>query len=129
MINVVATTVMVGRIIGIITCQKSCHSLAPSTRAASSTSPGSPFSAADRMVMLKPVHSQIPTIIRAKLLIGWLLMKATGWAPTPVIAALSTPICASLAPVWMAYIKRQITPAPINEIAIGMKISDLTRLS
>ena len=50
--------------------RKTCHSLAPSTRAASSSSVLMPFRPADRMTIAKPVHIQTPTMIRAKLWSG-----------------------------------------------------------
>ena len=62
---VVATTAIVGSEQRQGDPRKTCHSLAPSTRAASSSSVLMPLSAADRMTIAKPVHIQTTTTIRA----------------------------------------------------------------
>ena len=69
-INVVATTVMVGMIVGMMTFQNVCRSVAPSTRAASISSEGTALMAADRMTMAKPVWIQMSTTISHTLLNG-----------------------------------------------------------
>ena len=48
--------------------RKTCHSVAPSTRAASSSSGLMPLSAAEMMTMAKPVHIQAMTTISMKVL-------------------------------------------------------------
>src|SRR5258708_17489187 len=78
MIMVVITTVIVGRIIGTMMPAKISISVAPSTRAASRISDGTPFSAAARMVMEKPVHIQMPTTIIASVLITGCVTYDTG---------------------------------------------------
>src|SRR5665213_399144 len=61
MITVVATTARVGVSSGKMIPRKTCHSLAPSTRAASSSSALIPLSAAEMITMQKPVHIQVVT--------------------------------------------------------------------
>ena len=61
---VVATTAIVGSSSGKTIRRKTCHSFAPSTRAASSSSTLMPLSAAEMMTMQKPVHIQAMTTIR-----------------------------------------------------------------
>ena len=56
---VVATVMIEPRMIGTMTPKKSWRSLAPSSRAASITSLGTPLMAADRTTMANPVWSQI----------------------------------------------------------------------
>src|SRR5215208_6043168 len=81
MTMVVTTTVMVGRIMGTIILQKTVHSVAPSTRAASRISSGTDFRAAARIVMQKPDQIQMPTKTIAKVLIGVVESHATGFPP------------------------------------------------
>ena len=59
MVIVVHTTTMVPQICGIMMSKKMRKPLAPSMRAASSVSSGTPRSAADRITMAKPVWIQI----------------------------------------------------------------------
>src|SRR5437762_4510353 len=73
MIIVVVTTASVGASKGTITRRKICSSLAPSTRAASSSSTGIPLSAAEMMTVQKPVQIQTAATMRAKVLSGGLL--------------------------------------------------------
>ncbi len=54
-ISVVITTPIVGAICGIVTLQKLCDSVAPSTRAASSSSVGTALMAAENMTIANPV--------------------------------------------------------------------------
>src|SRR5204863_4388177 len=56
-----------------------------------------------------------------------IVIHACGGKPSPVTIALSTPICSMSGP-RSVYTNFQITEAPTNEIAIGMKISDLAIL-
>ena len=70
MAMVVATVMIEPRIIGTITRKKSWRSLAPSSRAASRTSPDTPLIAAEKTTMAKPVWSQIRITISQKMLIG-----------------------------------------------------------
>ncbi len=61
MTTVVATTAMVGSEQGQRrSARKTCHSFAPSTRAASSSSALMPFRPADRMTIAKPVSIHAP---------------------------------------------------------------------
>ena len=46
--------------------------------------------------------------------------------PIPTHTVLSTPVC-GFETSRARYMKRQITPAPTNEMAIGMKIKDFAR--
>ena len=96
MTMVVVTTTTVGQMDGRLTRQNTCHSLAPSTRAASSSSFGMPLYAADKMTMQKPVQIQTPTAMSAKLLIhGRSTSQPTGSPPSATTMALSRPICGS----------------------------------
>ena len=65
MIIVVETTAIVGSSNGKMIPRKTCHSFAPSTRAASSSSVLMPFRPADRMTIAKPVHIQTMITMRA----------------------------------------------------------------
>src|SRR5512138_1244815 len=98
MIMVVMTTATVGAMIGRTIWVKTRHSVAPSTRAASVISVGTLFSEADRMVMQKPVHIQMPTTIRAMVLTWGVVSHETGGIPRLVTMAFSSPIW--VAPVW-----------------------------
>ena len=68
MMIVVETTAIVGSSSGNVISRKTCHSVAPSTRAASSSSALMPLSAADRMTIAKPVHIQVITMISRNVL-------------------------------------------------------------
>ena len=70
MATVVATAMIVPRIIGTTTRKKSWRSLAPSMRAASRTSADTPLRAADRTTIAKPVCSQIMITISSRVLSG-----------------------------------------------------------
>ncbi len=61
-------------------------------RAASSTSALIAFRLAEMMTIAKPVMLQIPTKIRAALLVDELTSQATGWNPTVPIAAFRVPV-------------------------------------
>ena len=61
MIIVVVTTAIVGASSGRVMPRNTWRSVAPSTRAASSSSGLMPLSAADRMTIAKPVHIQAIT--------------------------------------------------------------------
>ena len=63
MMIVVETTARVGHSSGKMIPRKTCHSVAPSTRAASSSSALMPLRAAEMMTMQKPVHIQAMTRI------------------------------------------------------------------
>src|SRR5579864_1597238 len=127
--SVVPMTVRVGASSGTVMRKKTCISVAPSTRAASSNSGGMPFSAAEVMTMAKPVQTQTAAKIRAKLLTRWSMVQAIGsWRKTAVQTAFTVPVCGAPGG-WYEYMNFQITPAATKEIAIGMKIRDLTALS
>src|SRR5687767_1613065 len=89
---VVTTTVIVGRMIGTMILQKTVHSVAPSTRAASRISSGTDFSAAARIVMQNPDQIQMPTTMIINVLIGVVESQATGSPPKAVIIAFNSPI-------------------------------------
>ena len=127
---VVATTAMVGLRLGRTSRLKTCHSVAPSTRAASSSSAGMPFNAAERMTRQKPVHTHTPTAMSARLLVSKFTSQATGRNPgrSAVRAAFRTPICG--APAGRnSYTNFQITLAATKEIAMGRKMIDLAAAS
>ena len=81
MAMVVETVMIEPRIIGTITRTKSWRSLAPSSRAASSTSPDTPLIAAEKTTMAKPVWSQTRITISQKMLIGLLVSHGIGSPP------------------------------------------------
>src|SRR5215210_5788556 len=95
---VVTTTVIVGRMMGTIILQKTVHSVAPSTRAASRISSGTDFSAAARIVMQKPDQIQMPTRMIAYVLIGMVESQATGFPPSDVMIAFNSPTCVCCVP-------------------------------
>ena len=129
MTMVVVTTITVGKMDGRLTRQNTCHSLAPSTRAASINSCGIPLYAADKMTMQKPVQIHTPTAMRAKLLIhGRSTSQPTGSPPKATTMALRRPICGSPAGMY-AYMNFHITPAPANEMAIGMNMMERATFS
>ncbi len=78
MIMVVETTATVGRSSGNVMPRNTCHSLAPSTRAASRSSALMPFSAADRMTMQNPVQTHAATTMSQIVLSGASWRKVTG---------------------------------------------------
>ena len=80
--TVVATAIRVPRIIGTTMRRNTDASPAPSIRAASMTSLGTPFSAADRTTIANPVWSQIMITIRASVLSGGTWSHGTGSLPS-----------------------------------------------
>ena len=80
---------------GTTTWKKICCSLAPSMRAASMVSTGTPLTAADSSTIENPIWPQSSTTISSRLLRwNWLCSsQATGSSPRPVQMALSRPIC------------------------------------
>src|SRR6185295_12105722 len=70
MAMVVATVMIDPRIIGTMIPVKTWRSLAPSRRAASRSSPGTPLIAADRTTIANPVWSQTRIRISQKMLMG-----------------------------------------------------------
>jgi hypothetical protein len=86
-------------------------------------SSGTDLSAAERMVMQKPVQIHTPTTISMTVFRSRMVKKGTGRPPSAVMMALSRPICGPL--LRYSYTKRQMMPAPTNEIAIGRKMIDL----
>ena len=97
MVMVVHTTTMVPQICGIMMPKKIWKPLAPSMRAASSVSSGTPRSAAERMTMAKPVWIQIRMTISRTEFQNGTVIHACGGKPSPVTIALSTPICSKSA--------------------------------
>src|SRR5215467_13165849 len=92
MIIVVPMTVIVGHSSGVMIRRTIRNSLAPSIRAASRTSELIAFKLAEMMTMQKPVNDQIPTKIRAALLVVRLLSQATGWKWAVPRVAFSVPV-------------------------------------
>ena len=80
-ISVVTTTPMVGAICGMVTLQNTWLSVAPSMRAASVSSLGTPLIAEEKITMAKPVWIQISTTISHMLLNGWSCDEHDGVAP------------------------------------------------
>ena len=78
---------------GTITWKKVWRSLAPSRRAASSTSTETPLIAAESTTIAKPVWSQIMMRISAGTLTGNVVAQATGSLPNAVQIAFSRPNC------------------------------------
>src|SRR5690606_11228743 len=89
---VVATVMMEPRIVGTTPRRKICSSEAPSIRAASTSSSGTPLMAAERITIAKPVWSQIMIRISTSVLRGGLWKKAIGSLPIPSRTALARPI-------------------------------------
>src|SRR6478752_3145759 len=146
--SAVITTPTVGAICGSVIFQNTCDSVAPSTLAASISSVGTALIAAERITIAKPTCTQISTTINHMLLNGGSCTNNTGLAlvrprtataihfdvdelltsPSQTQSALSTPVWFwDTSRAW--YMKRQMMPAPMNEIAIGKKISDLAAFS
>src|SRR2546430_16590800 len=93
MIMVVPTTVIVGQSNGVTISCTIRNSLAPSMRAASRTSVLIDFRLAEMITIQKPVILQMPTKIKAGLLVVELTSQGTGWAPNVAKAALRVPVC------------------------------------
>ena len=89
---VVSTTMSDGRIDGIVTFQKRCQALVPSSCAASTCSIGTPLIDAESTTIAKPVCTQISTTMSRKLLRGTCCNQLTGSPPNSVTIPLSTPI-------------------------------------
>ena len=95
---IVAATAIVDRISGNEIRQKTCHSLAPSSRADSSSDFGIPLYVAERTTMQKPVQIHTPTKISAKLLThGRSISHPMGCPPNATTIPLSSPVCATVA--------------------------------
>ncbi len=96
---VVSTTAIVDEICGMITRQKICTSVAPSMRAASRVSSGTPFTADDSSTIANPTWVQIMITMSSSVLSrkSETCNQATGSPPNPVQTALSRPIWAWLA--------------------------------
>ena len=92
MTMVVATTAIVGMSSGRVIRRNTWSSVAPSTRAASSSSALMPLSAADRMTMQKPVQIQAATTINATVLSGASMSHGTGATPTLPSRPLRVPV-------------------------------------
>src|SRR5438093_3896918 len=124
MIIVVETTATVGSRSGNVVWRQTSSSVAPSTRAASSSSALMPLSAADRMTMQKPVQIQAATMMSMIVLSGVSWSQAMGSKPTLVTTAFSVPVWGSPG-VLYAYMKFQMTLAPTKLIASGRNTTDL----
>src|SRR5678815_3273555 len=123
---VVETTAIVGVSSGNTMPLKTCHSVAPSTRAASRSSGLMPLRAADRMTIAKPVHIQAMTMINRKVLKAAVSVwsQEMGWKPKKVTMASSVPVCGCPAD-WYSNMNRQMTEAAVMLIASGTKMTDL----
>ena len=95
MTSVVATTVIVGSISGRMIRRKTMISLAPSSRDASRSSTGTPFSAADRMTVAKPAQAQTPTTMISRLFVGAWASHGCGSPPNAVTIAFRVPVCST----------------------------------
>jgi glutamate racemase len=97
MSTVMNTVMTVAQICGMITLKKIWRSLAPSIRAASRVSTGTPLTAADSSTIEKPTWAQIRMTISRKLLKCSVLTcnQATGSNPRAVQTAFCRPICGS----------------------------------
>ena len=94
--NTVTNTVMIVPLIcGMTTCQKICSSVAPSIRAASMVSSGTPLIAELSRIMAKPTCSQIRiTISRREFSFAVsMASQVCGSPPRAVQIALSRPVC------------------------------------
>ena len=91
---VVRTTTRVPRIIGIVTRLNRRQPVAPSSSAASMTSPGIALIAAERTTMAKPTWIQIMMTMSRKLLSGCVSNQFGGSStPSQIAIWLSKPIC------------------------------------
>ena len=89
----VMTVTTVGQIEGKMILWKICHSVAPSIRPASSSSSGTPLSAAARITIAKPVCPQTRITISRIVLSGSPVSHDWGATPNTPRMALSSPIC------------------------------------
>src|SRR5439155_20331976 len=92
MIIVGPTTVIAGQSSGVTMSWTMRNSFAPSILAASRTSVLIALRLAEMMTMQKPVMVQMPTKIRAALLVVELTSHATGCCPNDPSNALSVPV-------------------------------------
>jgi hypothetical protein len=98
--TVTATTMIAERIDGTVTFQKISDGLAPSMRAASTISVGTPLSAADRTTVAKPTSIHTRTTMSRRLFHGDSLSQLTGEPPSQTTIWLSRPICSPPAPLY-----------------------------
>ena len=91
---VVDTTTRVGTRSGNTMPRNTCHSVAPSIRAASISSGLIPLSAAEMMTMAKPVHIHAMTMISMKVftLKDWTWSHGTGPRPPTPMTAFRVPV-------------------------------------
>src|SRR3954454_14848901 len=92
---VVDTTATVGRSNGKTIFLNTCHSVAPSTRASSSSSALMPLSDADRMTIAKPVHIHVMTRMRKTVFRPRVSIWRKDTGPNP-----NTPRTPLRVPVW-----------------------------
>ncbi len=93
MTSVVTTTSSVRLMPGSVTDRKTRHSFAPSRRAASASSDGTAFTAADKISAATPRLDHTATNIRQYLLTAAASSQATGLLPgISVQSALSSPV-------------------------------------
>src|SRR6266568_1840649 len=121
---VVPTTVMVGHSNGVTTSQTIWSSLAPSILAASRTSVLIALRLAEMMTMQKPTAVQMPTKMRAALLVVESTSHGTGsWWPS-ASSALRVPVW--VVPVaWYSNMNFQMIDAATALIGTGRKIAIL----
>ncbi len=123
---VTMTTTSAGRMLGMVTRQNICHGVTPSMRAASTMSAGMALIAADSTTMAKPAWIHTITAIRNSVFQGPSSSHCCGVPPNATTSWFSRPIC-SAPSCRYSYTNFQMMPAPTNEMAIGMKISDLAK--
>ena len=86
------TTTIVGAMLGTMMRRKTCHSEAPSMRAASMISSGIALMAADSTTMANPVCIQIMITMSRRLFHGFSCSHGTGSCPSPALMPLSRPM-------------------------------------
>ena len=95
MVTVMKTVITVGQICGTTTRKNACTSLAPSMRAASIVSVGTPLIAADSSTIENPTCAQTRMTMRNRLF-RWKVdcwSQTTGSKPSAVTIAFCRPIC------------------------------------
>ncbi len=91
MAMVVKTVMTDPRIEGNVMRKKVCNSPAPSMRAASVSSIGTPLMAADRITMAKPIWSQTKMTMRTRVFLGISWSQGTASPPKEVTDGIENP--------------------------------------
>ena len=89
---VTTTTISAGRMLGMVICQNICHGLTPSSRAASTMSPGIALIAAESTTMAKPAWIQTMMTISSSVFSGDSSSHCCGSPPSQTTIWLSRPI-------------------------------------